>query len=80
MGTPVEFLCGSLHCLQIRQIELEEDSLLPSFLLKLLYGLYRLSLTPSRDVDFSVMCEQCLYKGQCGIVEVLYTFRFERFG
>ena len=60
MGTLVEFLCGSLHCLQIRQIELEEDSLLPSFLLKLLDGLFCLSLTPSRDVDFGVMGQECL--------------------
>ena len=66
MHTPVEFLCGSLHCLQIRQIELEEDTLLPSFLLKLFDGLFRLFLAPSRDVDFGVMCEKGLYKDQSG--------------
>ena len=64
MHTPVEFLCGSLYCLQIRQIELEEDPLLPGFLLQLLDRLFGLSLTPSRDIDFGIMYEECLYKGQ----------------
>jgi len=59
----LEFLCSGLDCLQIRQIELEEYSLLSSFLLELFDGLFCLFLDPSRDVDLRIMCEECF----CGL-------------